>query len=132
MYNDRSTVVSNVTEINQKKSEFVNLDELTESTIQKMSEEDKENVNSQVDQSTTVAEVWRSSRNIRPPHCYSPTLNYFLLTDGGEPECYDDALEYKNSSKWELAMKDEMDSLLENQTWELTELRVGKKALHNK
>ena len=33
---------------------------------------------------------------------------------------------------WELAMKDEMDSLLGNQTWELTELPVGKKALHNK
>ena len=30
------------------------------------------------------------------------------------------------------AMKDEMDSLLGNQTWELIELPVGKKALHNK
>ena len=29
-------------------------------------------------------------------------------------------------------MKDEMDSLLMNQTWELTELLVGKKVLHNK
>ena len=29
-------------------------------------------------------------------------------------------------------MKDEMDSLLGNQTWELTELSVGKKVLHNK
>ena len=29
-------------------------------------------------------------------------------------------------------MKDEMDSLLGNLTWELTELPVGKKALHNK
>ena len=35
MYKDRSTVVSDVTEIDQKKSEFVNLDELTESTVQK-------------------------------------------------------------------------------------------------
>ena len=35
MYKDRSTIVSNVTEIGQKKSEFVNLDELTESTVQK-------------------------------------------------------------------------------------------------
>ena len=35
MYNDRSTVVLDVTEINQKKYEFVNLDELTESTVQK-------------------------------------------------------------------------------------------------
>ncbi|RVW30557.1 Retrovirus-related Pol polyprotein from transposon TNT 1-94 [Vitis vinifera] len=94
-------------------------------------EEDKENVNSQVDLSTPVVEVRRSSRNIRPPQRYSPVLNYLLLTDGGEPECYDEALQDENSSKWELAMKDEMDSLLGNQTWELTELPVGKKALHN-
>ena len=105
---------------------------MTESTVQKRGEEDKENVNSQVQQSTPVAEVQRSSRNIRPPHRYSPTLNYLLLTDGGEPERYDEALKDENSSKWKLAMKDEMDSLLGNQTWELIELPVGKKALHNK
>ena len=33
MYKDRLTVVSDVIEIDQKKSEFVNLDELTESTV---------------------------------------------------------------------------------------------------
>ncbi|RVW81762.1 Retrovirus-related Pol polyprotein from transposon TNT 1-94 [Vitis vinifera] len=86
----------------------------------------------EVDLSTLVAKVHKSSRNIRPPRPYSPVLNYLLLTDGGEPECYDEALQDENSSKWELAMKDEMDSLLGNQTWELTELPVGKKALHNK
>ena len=58
MYKGRSTVVSDVTEIDQKKFEFVNLDELIESTVQKMCEEDKENVDSQVDQSTPVAEVY--------------------------------------------------------------------------
>ena len=63
MYKNRLTVVSDVTKINQKKSEFVNLDELTKSTVQKRGEEDKENVNSQVDQSTHIAEVRRSSRN---------------------------------------------------------------------
>ena len=92
MYKDRLTIVSDVIEIDHKKSEFVNLDELTESTVQKRGEEDKENVNSQVDQSIPIAEVCRSSRNIRPPHRYSPTLNYLLLTNGGEPECYDEAL----------------------------------------
>ena len=46
MYNDRATVVSDVAEIDQKKFEFVNLDELTESIVQKRDEEDKENVNS--------------------------------------------------------------------------------------
>ena len=54
------------------------------------------------------------------------------MTDGGELEYYDETLQDENSSKWELAMKDEMDSLLGNQTWELTELPVGKKVLHNK
>ena len=49
MYKDKSTVVLDVTEIGEKKSEFVNLDELTESTVQKGDEEDKENVTSQVD-----------------------------------------------------------------------------------
>ena len=34
MYKDKSTVVLDVTEIDEKKSEFVNLDELTESTVQ--------------------------------------------------------------------------------------------------
>ena len=105
---------------------------MTESTIQKRGEEDKEKINSQVDQSTPIAEVCRSSRNIRPPQCYSSTLNYLLLTDGSESGCYDEALQDKNSSKWDLAMKDEMDSLLGNQTWELTELPEGKKVLHNK
>ncbi|RVX00782.1 Retrovirus-related Pol polyprotein from transposon TNT 1-94 [Vitis vinifera] len=95
-------------------------------------EENKENVNPQVDLSTPVAEVRRSSKNIRPPQCYSHVLNYLLLTYGGEPECYDEALQDENSSKWELAMKDEMNSLLGNQTWELTELSIEKKALHNK
>ena len=54
------------------------------------------------------------------------------MTNGGESKCYDEALQYENSSKWELAVKDEMDSLLAIQTWELTELSVGKKSLHNK
>ena len=125
MYKDRSTVVLDVIEIDQKKSEFVNLDELTENTIQKRGKEDKENVNSQVNLSTPVVKVRRSSRNIRPPQRYSPVLNYLMLTDGGDPECYDETLQDDNLSKWELAMKDEMDSLLGNQTWELTELPVG-------
>ena len=49
MYKDRSIVVPDVTEIDQKKSKFVNLDELTENTVQKGGEENKENVASQVD-----------------------------------------------------------------------------------
>nr|POF08790.1 retrovirus-related pol polyprotein from transposon tnt 1-94 [Quercus suber] len=67
-------------------------------------EEDKENLNSQVDQSTLVAEVRKSSRNIRPPQHYSLALNYLLLTDGGS------SIEEINNLKKQLskqfAMKD--------------------------
>ena len=91
--------MSNVIEIDQKKSKFVNLDELTKSTVQKRDEKDKENVNSQVDQNTLVVEVHKSSKNIRPPQHYSPTLIYLLLIDGGELGYYNEALRDENSSK---------------------------------
>ena len=34
--------------------------------------------------------------------------------------------------KWEQWMKEEMDSLVKNQTWDLVKLPVGKRALQNK
>ena len=74
-----------VTKIDQNKSKFVNLDELTETTVQKMGEKNKENVDSQIDQSTPIAEVCRFSKTIRLPQRYSPALNYLMLTDSGEP-----------------------------------------------
>jgi hypothetical protein len=36
-------------------------------------------------------------------------------------------LQDKELGKWELVMKDEIDSLIRNQTWELTKLHAGKK-----
>ncbi|KAL6340105.1 hypothetical protein AAG906_038940 [Vitis piasezkii] len=74
-------------EIDQKKSEFVNLDEL-QNLVQK----------GFTDLLGTL--------DLRVIHCFKLSL----LTDGGELECYDEALQDENSSKWELAMKDEMDS----------------------
>ena len=59
-------------------------------------------------------------------------MNYLLLTDDGEPEDYYEASQSRDASKWELEIKDEMQSLISNQTWELTELLIGKKALFNK
>ena len=64
----------------------------------KRGEENKENVDSQVDQSTPVVEVRRSSRTIKHPQHYSLTLNYLLLTDGGKLECYDEALQDENQA----------------------------------
>jgi len=55
-----------------------------------------------------------------------------LYTDNGELECFDEAMETSARTKWEHAMKEEMDSLLHNQTWSLVKLPKCKKALTNK
>ena len=81
--------------------------------------------------STHATILRRSTRSIRVPNWYSPSLDYILLTDSNEPESYKEALQDENSNKWELTMKDEMDSLLGNQTWDLIELPKEKKVLHS-
>jgi hypothetical protein len=54
------------------------------------------------------------------------------LTDSGEPECYEEAMQVDTKKKWEQGMKEEMDSLENNQTWDLVQFPAGKRALQNK
>ena len=60
---------------------------------------------------------------------HSPSLYYLMLTYGGKPEYYAEAMQVEDSAKWELAMKEKMNSLKKNQTCVLTKLPEGKKAL---
>jgi hypothetical protein len=55
-----------------------------------------------------------------------------LLTDSGEPECYEEAMQVDTKKKWEQGIKEKMDSLANNQTWDLVQLPIGKRALQNK
>ena len=50
-----------------------------------------------------------------------PASQYVLLTDEGEPECYEEAMTNVYKEKWNNAMQDEMDSLHENYTLETRE-----------
>ena len=45
-----------------------------------------------------------------------------LLTKDGEPSCYWEAMKASESDKWKLTMKEEMDALEKNKTWDLVEL----------
>ena len=67
-----------------------------------------------VEQVTPEQMLRRSSRTIRAPDRYSPSLYYLLLTDEGELEFFDETLQVENSTKWEQAMDDEMSSLEKN------------------
>ena len=55
-----------------------------------------------------------------------------LLTDGGEPECYEEAIEDEHKNQWIEAMQDEMKSLHENHTYEMVKLPKVMRALKNK
>lgn len=55
-----------------------------------------------------------------------------LLTDGGEPENFQEATSNDQKGKWLSAMQEELKSLLENHTYELVKLPKGKRALKNK
>jgi hypothetical protein len=52
-----------------------------------------------------------------------------LLTDYGELESYEDVMQVDTKNKWEQGMKEEMDFLVNNRTWDLEQFLVGKRAL---
>ena len=52
----------------------------------------------------------------KTPACFSHSLHYLLLTDNGEPECYEEAVQVETNEKWEQAIDDEMRSQVSNQS----------------
>lgn len=54
------------------------------------------------------------------------------ITDMSEPTTVREALNSPDGEKWKQAMIDEYNALIENETWELTELPAGRKAIDTK
>jgi hypothetical protein len=44
-------------------------------------------------------------------------LYYLLLTDSGEPECYEEGMKVDTKKKWEKGMKEKMDYDLGGYRW---------------
>ncbi|GAA0147204.1 hypothetical protein LIER_36475 [Lithospermum erythrorhizon] len=84
-----------------------------------------------VEQPIVSNELRRSTRDRRPSVRYSSN-EYIFLTDGGEPESFEEVLEDENKKEWMDAMEDEMQSLRENNTFELVKLPNAKKVLKNR
>ena len=57
---------------------------------------------------------------------------YCLLTEGGEPLTFQEALNSPDVSLWMTSMQEEMEALQKNKTWELVSLPPGQKAIGNK
>eukprot|EP00253_Pinus_taeda_P010034 PITA_10034 len=115
--------------------EYTVLDEITEKVMVLENHNDQQPEQQPQQQQapqTSESGVRISTRISRPLERYSPSLLYVLLTDSGEPECYEEAMQVETRKKWEQAMKEEMDSLAHNQTWDLVRLPAGKTTLQNK
>ena len=65
---------------------------------------------------TTASFVRISTGLSRPLERYSRSLYYALLTDSGEPEGYEEVIQVETRKKWEQGMKEEIVSLVNNQT----------------
>lgn len=90
MYKDKSGIDANTT---PRHSEFGSLDDFPEVTVQHRDMIDDENgisvsihiiLQSKSEPFTPIATIRKSTRTIRPPQCFSLTLNYIFLTDRGE------------------------------------------------
>ena len=65
------------------------LDEIIEKLVVLENHNDKKPEQQQQAAQTPENGVRRSTRISRLPEQYSPSLYYVLLTDSGEPECYE-------------------------------------------
>ncbi|MCO5560643.1 hypothetical protein L7F22_014260 [Adiantum nelumboides] len=107
--------------------------ELAENDFQQHDEAENE-LSHDVDPLPENVDHWvrRSTRVRRLPHRFDSSLHHIMLSDEGEPLTYKEANSCELSSKWELAMQEEIKSLYANNTWDLVPLPKGRKALPNK
>ena len=96
------------------------LDEIAKNEFPKVpkNQNDHHHQQQQVPQ-TPASVVKRSTRLSRSPERYSPSLYYALLTDFGELERYEEAMQVETIKRWEEGMEEEMVSLVHNQKWNL-------------
>lgn len=70
-------------------------------------------------------EIEQLRRTIVPPKRFGQedvgayALNTAISYDVDEPKSYKEVISSKDHGKWEIAMKEEMESLYKNQTWKL-------------
>eukprot|EP00253_Pinus_taeda_P026021 PITA_26021 len=69
----------------------------------------------------------RSTRERKTPKRYEYSASSFaLITEDGEPSCYQEAVDDTDSEKWKAVVEEEMDSLAKNNTWDLVDLPKGR------
>ncbi|KAE8693713.1 putative beta-D-xylosidase [Hibiscus syriacus] len=85
MYKDKATLKSSSSNTEAETNEFAEFEEISENDVQIRPEA--------VQEESDTPKLRCSSRIPKPTQRYSSSLHYLLLTDNGEPECYDEAMQ---------------------------------------
>ena len=70
---------------------------------------------------------FKEVKEIKKPKDFGPNIYTFLLEN--EPKTYSEAMMSSEALFWKEAINDEMDSLISNKTWFLTDLPQGCKTI---
>jgi hypothetical protein len=135
-------VVSNqkfmyIDQLQGKKHEKENIeytipDEIKENEIPKLPKNKNVQQREKQEPKTLASVIRRSTKLSIPPKRYSSSLYYLLSIFSHEPEIYEEEMQVDTNKKWEKGMKEEMDSFVNNQNWDLVQFPIGKRALKNK
>src|SRR3954463_47699 len=74
----------------------------------------------------------RSSRTRAAPELYGNPVMNFMVDENDDPATYEEAMMSPDSNKWLEAMKSEMESMYENQVWNLVDLPHDRKVVEKK
>src|SRR3954468_21480165 len=74
----------------------------------------------------------RSSRTRAAPELYGNPVMNFIVDENDDRTTYEEAMMSPDSNKWLEAMKSEMESVYENQVWNLVDLPHDQKAVEKK
>jgi hypothetical protein len=76
------------------------------------------------------ASLRRSTDTRNPPTSYDDYVSSVALVSfDGEPSSFQEAIKVSESAQWKKDMKEEMDALERNKTWDLLELPKDKKVV---
>lgn len=83
-----------------------------------------------VEENVEIQRPVRSNKGIPPTRLIE--VMAVAIEEEVEPSSYNQAVTCTQKLKWVEAMNEEMNSMLENETWELVELSEGRKAIGSK
>eukprot|EP00253_Pinus_taeda_P032731 PITA_32731 len=99
---------------------------LYKNQLQEKTQEKENKEYTVLDEITEKVKVPENNNNQQPQQQQPPQHQHAPQTPESE------AMQVESRKKWEVAMEEEMDSLMHNQTWDLVKLPAGKTTLKNK